>query len=418
MLLSEFTRGYPDVFTGQILPIIQPIGLYHLCKTNKSMIGEEICSRNNNYIIERGIKKIDCIDIESLQEVNKNYKGLPDIAVFEKNNDLYIVFQERLHYKKVLANKIGNIPFRIDIGAIRVFSVCCTMTNIYILSFDGFIYTLNSYELFKILYSMSNDVISYQPIQLDINNVLSFIADDNFVMINTTDGVYNYDEENDIFNIVYQEPALYISCSYSHIMIITRKHNLIGFGYNISGELGSGDITPLNDEDIIVGVDIKDVIDVSCGDYYTIVLSKEYLYAFGKNNCGQLCTGDNIDRLEPTIINSNILKNKNILSISCGTSHTMILTTTGLYGYGNEYGDNTYNNFQPYKINLINIIDVTCKNIQTIIINKYNRILHINGFRGLLDQQEEENAGAFEKGFNKLFSPYTLDRFRWKTVLN
>ena len=89
MSITSFTQHYPDVFASEIFPHIQPIDLYNLCKTTKT-IPINICSSINNYIIQGGITTIDCIDIESRIDVLKKSTGLPDIATFTRYNDLFI----------------------------------------------------------------------------------------------------------------------------------------------------------------------------------------------------------------------------------------------------------------------------------------------------------------------------------------
>jgi RCC1 and BTB domain-containing protein len=71
------------------------------------------------------------------------------------------------------------------------------------------------------------------------------------------------------------------------------------------------------------------------------------IYAFGRNNEGQLGLENKIEQLTPQLISS--LKKETIKKIACGYGHTMIITgnfyfhskesETGLFSFGfNKYG--------------------------------------------------------------------------------
>jgi alpha-tubulin suppressor-like RCC1 family protein len=79
---------------------------------------------------------------------------------------------------------------------------------------------------------------------------------------------------------------------------------------------------------------IKNVISLSCGEGYALILTKEGLYSSGYNNKGQLGLGHNFDiRLFEKI---NI---ENVISFSCGYNHTVVITENGLYSCGsNNHG--------------------------------------------------------------------------------
>lgn len=82
--------------------------------------------------------------------------------------------------------------------------------------------------------------------------------------------------------------------------------------------------------------------DLSCGDNYSLVLTRDgRVYAWGDNTfgqCGNNSTHSNI--LKPKLINQETLRHNNIIQIDCGADHSAIIDLNGcLYTFGrNEYG--------------------------------------------------------------------------------
>jgi alpha-tubulin suppressor-like RCC1 family protein len=71
----------------------------------------------------------------------------------------------------------------------------------------------------------------------------------------------------------------------------------------------------------------------STGELHTIFKKNESLYSFGENSFGQLGLGHNFTVNTPTILQK--FTNFNILQISCGYYHTLILDSAGdVYSFG------------------------------------------------------------------------------------
>lgn len=81
----------------------------------------------------------------------------------------------------------------------------------------------------------------------------------------------------------------------------------------------------------------SDIISVKCGSNHSAVLTTKGLYMFGSNEMGQLGLGDTVDRLTPVRLQ---IKNGsgeilNIVEISVGTNHTVVRTEDGAaYAFG------------------------------------------------------------------------------------
>ena len=78
-------------------------------------------------------------------------------------------------------------------------------------------------------------------------------------------------------------------------------------------------------------------LDVSAGDDFSLILNNGQVYSCGNNKYGQLGLGDFNDRNIPTLI-VNII---DIVQISCGVNHSLLLTNNGkLYSFGYDWNGN------------------------------------------------------------------------------
>lgn len=77
---------------------------------------------------------------------------------------------------------------------------------------------------------------------------------------------------------------------------------------------------------------IRQIKQIDCGNkFYGALTEKGSLYLWGKNNSGQLGTGDTVDKSEPF----RVLKN--VKSFSCGPSHVVALTKKGsVFAWGSN----------------------------------------------------------------------------------
>ena len=139
--------------------------------------------------------------------------------------------------------------------------------------------------------------------------------------------------------------VVHISCGYDHCFAIVSaqgRRNVLGFGANGFGQLGLGntsDVAIPTPVDKLTRVGFQQVV---CGGNHTMVLSKDKVYAFGRNDFGQLGLGDTVDVSSPQEVRclSRLPKLKIISSVVCGASHSLFLTVAGeLLGCGrNDLG--------------------------------------------------------------------------------
>jgi RCC1 and BTB domain-containing protein len=103
---------------------------------------------------------------------------------------------------------------------------------------------------------------------------------------------------------------------------------------NSNGQLGLGDY---NDRYVPTELMNQKIKDISCGDLFTIVLTFDnLLFSFGSNLYGQLgISSTNLNISTPTQISS--FTNYNIIKVSCGFYHTLVLDSNGdVYSFGNN----------------------------------------------------------------------------------
>ncbi len=122
-----------------------------------------------------------------------------------------------------------------------------------------------------------------------------------------------------------------------HTMVITENSQLFAFGRNEDGQLGLGDRNNRNDPIPIPRFRDMKVKAVSIGENHTMVITEDgQLLAFGSNEDGQLGVGDRDNRDEPTQV--PMFENVRVKAVSAGGSgHTMVITETDqLFAFGNN----------------------------------------------------------------------------------
>ncbi|KAJ5072955.1 claret isoform a [Anaeramoeba ignava] len=151
-----------------------------------------------------------------------------------------------------------------------------------------------------------------------------------------------------------------------HVFLLNSNQELFGCGWNEYGQVGLGE-SRKEEESKIQNIPKGKIIDIKCGFSYSIMLienenenenPKRKLYSCGDYRYNGL--GQNEKTYEFTEIKSSLFENDdNILEISVGFKHTLILTSNSkLIGFGeNLYGqlgtgDTYWNQLIPIQIEL------------------------------------------------------------------
>uniref|UniRef100_A0A7N8X9I1 Regulator of chromosome condensation (RCC1) and BTB (POZ) domain containing protein 2 n=1 Tax=Mastacembelus armatus TaxID=205130 RepID=A0A7N8X9I1_9TELE len=131
-----------------------------------------------------------------------------------------------------------------------------------------------------------------------------------------------------------------VACGSHHTIALTTDGEVYAWGYNNSGQVGSGSTanqpTPRRVSSCLQN---KVVVNIACGQLCSMaVLDNGEVYGWGYNCNGQLGLGNNGNQQTPCRIAA--LQGVNIVQVSCGYAHTLALTDEGfVYAWGaNSYG--------------------------------------------------------------------------------
>ncbi|DBA03258.1 TPA: hypothetical protein N0F65_011617 [Lagenidium giganteum] len=126
--------------------------------------------------------------------------------------------------------------------------------------------------------------------------------------------------------------------SYHHSAVITDNGELYTFGMNDCGQLGLDHTQHQSTPQYVKAFESQEVTMVSCGLYHTIVCTaRGDLYAFGKNDYGQLGLGHSRQVKAPAQV---IIPNELVCFVACGYYHSIAVTAAGhAFSFGrNDYG--------------------------------------------------------------------------------
>ncbi|XP_006900083.1 PREDICTED: E3 ISG15--protein ligase HERC5 [Elephantulus edwardii] len=153
--------------------------------------------------------------------------------------------------------------------------------------------------------------------------------------------------------VVKEKIIIQIACGDDYSLALSKGGELFAWGNNCHGQLGLGEkiesaylpqtVTHL------LGIPLA---QISAGEAHSMALSMSgNIYSWGKNNLGQLGLGHTKDEVFPSFIEE--LEDQKVEFLSCGGSHTALLTKDGLvftFGAG-EYGQlghhSTQNELRP-----------------------------------------------------------------------
>ena len=146
------------------------------------------------------------------------------------------------------------------------------------------------------------------------------------------------------YNLSQRSKHKNIACGRHHTIILKTNGVLMSTGSNQYGQLGIGntgtniftEVPNIHSSQTAINSS-KDIVAIACGDSHTVILRENgVLMSTGLNQYGQLGLGDTKDRDAFTEV-SNIISSerglstlpKDIVAISCGGSHTVILRANG-----------------------------------------------------------------------------------------
>ncbi|XP_048656888.1 RCC1 and BTB domain-containing protein 2 isoform X3 [Marmota marmota marmota] len=122
-----------------------------------------------------------------------------------------------------------------------------------------------------------------------------------------------------------------------HIVLATTEGEVFTWGHNAYSQLGNGTtnhgLVPCH---ISTNLSNKQVIEVACGSYHSLVLTADgEVFAWGYNNSGQVGSGSTANQPIPRRV-TGCLQNKVVMNIACGQMCSMAVVDTGevyVWGY-------------------------------------------------------------------------------------
>lgn len=123
------------------------------------------------------------------------------------------------------------------------------------------------------------------------------------------------------------------------LIYLKESKEFYAVGENDKGQLGNG-----NDNDQKLPVKItpsfanQRILKISCGQSHSIILTDAGLFSFGRNVEGQLGNGTYVSSSNPVNI-SNMFDGEKVREISCGIHHNAIITHRNhlfTFGYNNN----------------------------------------------------------------------------------
>ena len=132
---------------------------------------------------------------------------------------------------------------------------------------------------------------------------------------------------------------VFVACGAKHTVALTSNGDVIVFGGNDHGQLGTGnnDDQPTPERLACAALDGVRIVGCAAGEYFTQLVSDDgRVFAMGRNNFGQLGTGDTTSVNTPHEINAAYFGGEPVAAVACGRSHTMAITRDNgkLYCWG------------------------------------------------------------------------------------
>jgi len=189
----------------------------------------------------------------------------------------------------------------------------------------------------------------------DIENLLMMGGYYNISDIEQEDGAGELDNELDaenqqLLSELSSDSEMIISkvcAGGQHAIALKSDGSVWAWGSNFYGQLGNGEQTKYNEDyeisinnDATVPIKIfDDAIDISAGDNFTLILTKDNeLYGCGSNEYGQLGLDEYINYLEPTFIAANVISIEARRDVSAYITSDNELYLLGLFKAYENFG--------------------------------------------------------------------------------
>ncbi|XP_046853542.1 RCC1 and BTB domain-containing protein 1-like isoform X2 [Xenia sp. Carnegie-2017] len=120
-----------------------------------------------------------------------------------------------------------------------------------------------------------------------------------------------------------------VACGGNHSMVLTSNGEVFAWGYNNSGQIGSGStVNQATPRKVTAGIGSKEIFCIACGQSSSMAIdSNGELYSWGYNGNGQLGLGCNTNQPNPCRVTGLI--GTFVTKVVCGYAHSLALSDTG-----------------------------------------------------------------------------------------
>ncbi|KAJ5077316.1 hypothetical protein M0811_00636 [Anaeramoeba ignava] len=164
-----------------------------------------------------------------------------------------------------------------------------------------------------------------------------------------------------------------IVSGYNSIYLLTSNQNAYGIGLNYNNQLGFDSKTlPKTQKPILMMKNVSKIFSGNSSDCVFLLNSNQELFGCGYNYYGQLGLGESIEetKIQKLTKIQNIPKGK-IIDIKCGNSHSIIYLFNGLGKYTYEFTEIKSSLFE----NDDNILDISVGFHHTLILTSKGKLI-------------------------------------------
>ncbi|GCB72637.1 hypothetical protein scyTo_0006396 [Scyliorhinus torazame] len=202
------------------------------------------------------------------------------------------------------------------------------------------------------------------------------------------------------------EQVVRVACGKHHTVALCESGSIFAWGAATYGQIGNGECCSIVSCPRRVGQIKVPVMQVTCGRYHSLALSKDgAIYSWGQNTYGQLGLGEGIySQLQPNRVKS--LTGIPIAQIAAGGRHSFALSFSGtVFSWGkNSHGqlglkdqDDKVSPCRVKQMKRFNVAYISCGSQHTAVLTKGGRVFTCgDGSAGQLGLSMTANVSTFQ----------------------